>query len=113
MMWQDSAQMTAIRLRLASLGVFIPLLFLIPQRTSAAQEAPKDTAEWLTRASELTNIQQAGTRPFKLRAKVRMLGGKEQMYEGTFELLWNSPSQWREELQLPGYSRLRVGADHK
>jgi TonB family protein len=35
------------------------------------------------------------------------------MYEGTFDLVWNSPSQWREQLQLPGYLRVRVGGEHK
>lgn len=29
---------------------------------------------------------------------------------GTYSLLWNGPEQWREELSLPGYSEVEIGA---
>jgi len=59
------------------------------------------------------NIQQANTRPFKLHGEIRILTVKEEMAKAAFDLVWNSPSQWREQLQLLGYSRLRLGGEHK
>ena len=80
--------MIAIPPRLAFVSFCLPLVFFILQRASTAQEVPRDPAEWVTRGAEVANIQQAGTRPFKLHAKVKILVGKEQMYEGTFDLVW-------------------------
>jgi len=48
-----------------------------------------------------------------MRATLTILGANDKQYQATFDVLWNSATQWREELQLPGYSRVRVGGDHK
>jgi len=105
--------MRAILRRVVSLVLLMAFLFLVLQQTSTAQEGPREPTEWIKRGSGVGNIQQANTRPFKLHAKMRILAGKEQMAEGTFDFVWNSPSQWREQLQLPGYPRLRLGGEHK
>jgi TonB family protein len=95
-------------------GLSLPLaLFLVGARPCAAQGQSKDTSDWLSKAAEITNIEKPGMRPFRMRGKVRILGDKDQLSDGTFELLWNSPSQWQERLEFPGYSRARTGGDHK
>jgi hypothetical protein len=108
-----SAQMNGNRLLTGLLGACLTLAFFSHDRNCGAQELPKTPEQWLTRASNVTDIQRAGMPPFKLRARVRVLGGKDQPYDGTFELLWLSAMQWREQLLLPGFSRVRVGGKDK
>jgi TonB family protein len=107
------AQMNGNGLRIGFLGACLTLAFSAHGRSSGAQELPKTPEEWLTRASNVTDIQRPGMPPFKLRARIRVLGGKNQPYEGTFEWLWLSATQWREQLLLPGFSRVRVGGKDK
>jgi hypothetical protein len=81
----------------ASLWACLTFSFLAIVAAVAAQDSQKTPMEWLTKAANASDIQVAGMPPFKMRAKVRILGDKNQQYEGTFELLWNSPTQWREQ----------------
>jgi TonB family protein len=101
--------MRKINFRSYTFRTFLALCFLAFNLTSAAQ----DSASLLTRAAEVTNIRKEGMPPFRMRAKIIVSGDKTYSGEGTFELLWASPSQWREELHLPGYSRLRIGGNNK
>jgi TonB family protein len=105
--------MNGNRLRVGFLCACLTLTFFFHERSSGAQELPKTPEDRLTRASNVTDIQRAGAEPFKLRARIRVLGGKDQPYDGTFELLWLSGTQWREQLLLPGFSRVRVGGEDK
>jgi hypothetical protein len=51
--------------------------------------------------------------PFHLHAKLQAFDAYGKAFDGTLELFWNSQSQWREEIEFPGYSRIQIGGDHK
>jgi len=80
---------------------------------SAAQEPPAGPAGWIKRAAEITNIQADGMPAFQLSARLRVWAPKNQSLDGSYDLIWISPSQWREEISLPGYTRIRVGGPGK
>ncbi len=45
---------------------------------------------------------------FTLKAKVTV-NSKGKDVDGTYELFWNGPDQWREQIQFPDYGEIRVG----
>ena len=80
---------------------------------SSAGEKKDKQAEGLAlieRARELSDIRAPGSPPFRLRARVRLFQEKHAM-EGTYLLVWISPSQWREQVDLPGFTQLRIGGE--
>ncbi|MDE3169547.1 MAG: TonB family protein, partial [Acidobacteriota bacterium] len=77
-----------------------------------AGEQSDSTKEFL-RAAESTDIRAPGSPPFELDAKVDISGNNGKLISGTYKLVWVSPSQWREVLTFPGYSRLRVGGEER
>jgi TonB family protein len=42
---------------------------------------------------------------FQMKASVQV----HYQGEGSYQLLWNGPNQWREEIRLPGYTEVQVG----
>lgn len=73
-----------------------------------AQDNPEPVRTFLN-AADQTDIRAAGSAPFEIDARVELfLQGKP--YDGTYQLSWFAPDHWREEIQLPGYQRIRVGA---
>lgn len=98
-----------MRRRLALLAA----LCLAVAANSSAGEKKDKQAEGLAlinRARELSDIRAPGSPPFRLRARVRLLQDKQSV-QGTYVLIWLSPSQWREELALPGFNQLRIGGE--
>jgi TonB family protein len=45
---------------------------------------------------------------FAMRAEVHV-ENHGKMMDGTYELLWNGPDQWKERTSLPGYSEVQIG----
>lgn len=45
---------------------------------------------------------------FAMKADVH-IDNHEKKMDGTYQLLWNGPDQWREEINLPGYSEVQIG----
>jgi len=45
---------------------------------------------------------------FQIKANVQ-IESKGKHLVGHYELLWNGPDQWREEISLPGYTEVQVG----
>ena len=86
---------------LAILGALI-LPFLSASDASEQKEAVKR----LEQAVSKTNILDLPS--FQMKASVQIdIQGKP--LEGSYELLWNGPAQWREEISLPGYTEIQVG----
>jgi TonB family protein len=110
--WHHLAQMKRNKARLIAFCAFL-MLCSSACRCLLAQDASKTFADFLVNAADVVNIRQPGMPPFKLRAKVIISGDKEHSGEGTFEVLWVSQKQSREELQLPGYSQVKIGGDNK
>lgn len=50
---------------------------------------------------------------FQLKARLRVRAREDRLLEGSYSLLWMSANQWREEIRLPGYTRVRVGGPKK
>ena len=46
---------------------------------------------------------------FEMKAAVQIDNGGKPV-DGSYRLLWNGPERWREEISLPGYAELQVGA---
>ena len=86
---------------LAVLGALV-LPFLSASDTSEQQE----TVKRLELAVSKTNILDLPS--FRLKASVQIdIQGKP--LEGSYQLFWNGPEQWREEINLPGYTEIQVG----
>jgi TonB family protein len=65
-----------------------------------------DVSQLLLRAAEQSDIRSLGSTPFELDARLEVfVGGKPN--EGTYQMLWFSPDRWREEVNLPGYRRVK------
>jgi hypothetical protein len=75
--------------------------------TAANDEAP-EAQKLLQQAEELTNIRSSGSRSFGLAARVQLYDGKDFEAEGTYNLVWESPTVWRDEIKFADYSQVRV-----
>jgi hypothetical protein len=73
-----------------------------------SQEREKSPSVELLNAAKLADAR-AGDRSFKVSAVIKLMQGMTQA-EGTFQLVWNSPTRWREELSFPNFHQIRVGA---
>ena len=90
------------------------LLLLLAIFPSLAEDEQQEQArEILAHAAEISDIRSPGVPPFRMRARIRILLSDDKPLEGTYLLLWNSPTQWREEILFPGYRRIRVGGEGK
>jgi TonB family protein len=85
--------------------VILGLLF--PQFLSASDTANQQEAiSRLEQAVAKTNIFELPS--FAMKADVQ-LEDRGKAITGTYQLLWNGPDQWREEISLPGYSEVQIG----
>lgn len=73
----------------------------------------EEAAALFARAAEVSNLRAPGSPPFRLRAKVRLSGLLGEPIDGSYQLIWNSPEQWREEITFPSFTQLRVGGAGK
>jgi hypothetical protein len=77
------------------------------------QPALQNAGELLQQAMRLTDIRSSDVPSFRLAAQVEAYNEKGKKEEGTYTLLWNSPTIWREEIALPGYSQTRIARTNK
>ena len=80
------------------------ILALSPLAASASSE--EDGKKLIDDAVTKTNIFELPS--FQMNANVR-IQGQGGPRDGSYLLLWNGPDQWREEINLPGYSEVWVG----
>lgn len=45
---------------------------------------------------------------FRMKASLQ-IDMQDKLLDGNYQLLWNGPDQWREEVSFPGYSEVQVG----
>src|SRR5438105_4028525 len=79
------------------------------QRHSAASDDPAKSQDALRRIQEAvakTNIFELPS--FEMKASVQ-IESQGKLLDGSYQLLWNGPEQWREEIQLPEYTEVQVG----
>jgi len=76
--------------------------FLCASDTAKQQEA----ITRLEQAISKTNIFELPS--FSMKAEVQM-EDHGKLLNGTYELLWNGPDQWREGIRVPGYTEVQTG----
>lgn len=86
---------------------FIVLHLVLGQFLSASDTAKQqDAITRLDQAVSKTNIFELPS--FAMRADVR-IEDQGKLVNGTYELLWNGPDQWREAIRVPGYTEVQTG----
>jgi TonB family protein len=85
----------------------ILLLVCLAQFASASGGLNRqEAAARLEEAISKTNIFELPS--FVMKADIQIeAGGK--LVDGTYELLWNGPDQWREGIRVPGYTEVQIG----
>jgi hypothetical protein len=90
-------------------GVLIfTCLFLANAASRAAKEDAASPEALISRARLQEEIWTSGTPPMLMRAEVQVSDAKGGLMHGDYTFNWVSPSQWREEIRLGSYERLRV-----
>jgi TonB family protein len=88
-------------LLIAVVSLWLPYL-AASDDTSKQQEAIKK----IDQAVAKTNIFELPS--FQMKANVQ-IEAKGKLVDGKYQLLWNGPDQWREEIRFPGYTEEQVG----
>lgn len=89
---------------LLGFGLSIPSAFAV----HPADGRRSELIGLLERARDQTNIRSAGSSPFRLVAGVQLQDINDKPAEGTYTLIWQSPSSWRDDLQFRGFSQVRI-----
>jgi TonB family protein len=83
------------------------LLLLFAQFAGASDNVNRQEAVTrLEQAVSKTNIFELPS--FLMRADIQ-IEENGKLVDGTYELLWNGPDQWREGIQIPGYTEIQIG----
>lgn len=76
----------------------------------AAIASASDPTDPIKKAVEKSTLDQAGTRPFHLKADVAPSfdRDKDSGRTGKIEIWWSSPTQWRREVRSPGFHQIDI-----
>jgi TonB family protein len=86
--------------------LLILIIALCPSLSASDKPNQQDALNLLQQAVSKTNIFELPS--FSMKAGVQIdVHGK--LVDGTYQLLWNGPDQWREEIAVPGYSEVQIG----
>src|ERR1700692_350200 len=88
------------------------LLFLLLTTGIFGKDKPEEPNPEVEKAVEISNIRHSRMPAFRLSATITLTVDEKGPLEGKYVFLKSSDGNWREELFLPGYSRLRVGDEH-
>ncbi|HKM66794.1 MAG TPA: hypothetical protein VJX70_06475 [Candidatus Acidoferrum sp.] len=103
-----NALLRAIFVCLAISGVDPNVWGAVPE-SGEGSEAEK----LLKKAHESTDIRAAGSQPFRLTATITLSDEHGQTKEGSYRLLWESPTKWQDEVTLPDFSQVRLANGEK
>jgi hypothetical protein len=84
------------------------LFFLAFTTPSAPQEKGATPAVELLDAARLADVRVVAERSFKIQANIKLEQGKGVVSQGSYVLLWGSPTQWHEEFSFPDFHQVRV-----
>jgi hypothetical protein len=70
----------------------------------------EDTAASVRRAVEASTLDEAGTKPFHLKASYAPSFERDQQSHrsGEIEIWWESPEKWRREVSAPGFHQVAI-----
>jgi hypothetical protein len=91
--------------------ILIICLLLTTATKSLANDDPNSPEELVSRARLRQDIWVHGTPPMFMRAEIQALDNKGLLAKGDYRLDWISPVRWREQIEFPGYERIRVRDD--
>jgi len=87
---------------------FVLALLLISNLTLASDDKPQaESVSIIQRAVERTDIFSLPS--FTIKASVK-LNVHDKSLDGTYLLYWNGPDQWKDDVELPGYSEVQIGS---
>jgi hypothetical protein len=69
--------------------------------------------ELLQRVQASTDVRTSGSQPFRMKAIVKFFDESGQTRDGTYELLWQTPTLWRDELKFADFSQVRLASGEK
>jgi len=92
---------------------FIIAILILSFSTAADVASPRsdrdaDESMALLRDAARSDARSAGGSSFRLRARISIERDGVLKPDGTYELLWSSPDEWREEFALSDFSQIRV-----
>ena len=87
------------------LPLVLPFL-ITPMALMAGGSSKQEIKDLINAAEAKTNIFDLSS--FEMHATVRSDNYGKPL-DGSYLLFWNGPEQWREEINFPGYSEIRVG----
>lgn len=82
------------------------VLCLQPLVASDDASKQQEAIKKIEQAVAKTNIFELPS--FQMKASVQ-IESQGKLLDGSYQLLWNGPEQWREEIHLPGYAEVQVG----
>src|SRR5277367_5664790 len=91
---------------------FAILAYLLSPFALRAQAKP-DYSTLLQKAADSEDLRSPGSPPFQLNANLLFTDPYGKKVPGTYVLLWMSPDQWREEIRIDSYTRIRFGGPGK
>lgn len=90
-------------------GAVCGLLFVGSVRCFAgSKKSSQDAEALLARARELSDLKAKGSPPFDLDASFTLYNLAGDHTQGVYRLMWASPTEWRDEVLLPGHSTVAV-----
>ena len=86
--------------------VAVVLMVFLPPLSASDSSDQQAAIKRLEQAVSKTNIFELSS--FQMKASLQM-DSQGKLVDGTYQLLWNGPDQWRQEITFPGYTEIQVG----
>lgn len=85
-------------------------LFLMASAScfAGSRKSSQEAEALLARARQLSDLKAKGSPPFDLDATFTLYNLAGDHTQGVYRLMWASPSEWREEVMLPGQNTVAV-----
>lgn len=98
-----------------AISIFLALYFSKSYSVDARPDNnnQKEAERLLRQAEELTDIRSSGSHAFRLATRVKLFDEKGQSRDGTYDLLWKSPTDWQDKLRIGDFSQVRTAAVDK
>jgi TonB family protein len=90
--------------------IYLLILLFCPWAFGA--DKPDQPNPEIEKALKVSDIRHSKMPSFQLSATITLTPENKEPVEGKYVFMKRSDGNWREELTLPGYNRLRVGDDH-
>jgi hypothetical protein len=88
--------------------LFLALICFRPIEGVLADGDKTEPEKRLQMAQQLTDIRENSSQPFRLSGIVQLFDERGHAQKGTYELDWEKPTQWKDELKLPDFSQSRL-----